>query len=497
MPQGLSVSRVVDVQVSFAPVAAPLINFDTLLILGDSNVISTGEAIREYNTLNEVAGDFGTVAPEYLAASLYFSQRPQPTTLYIGRWARTATSGQLAGGLLAATDQLIGKWTTISTGAFKISVDGGAATDVTGIDLSLQTNLNGVATKITQAMTAHVPTIAATCVWTGEQFIITSNATGVTSAVGFLQAPAAGIDLSAKLYMTAALAQRSSTGMVAETPVACVARLDGRGWYACTFASSVALSDAQHIAVSGYIEGAEMHLYGLTSSASNITDALSTADIASQLMLAGYMRTVGQYSTDGTNPYAICSLFGRAFTTDFEGNNTTITMKFKQEPGVRAEVMSLTSIGAVEAKRFNVYAMYENGTAIIEQGVMCGLAYFDEMHGTDWLANRLQTDIWNILVRSPKIPQTNPGIQILVAGAEGGLSQAVTNGLIAPGIWNAPGFGTLQDGDLLGKGWYAWASDVDDQDQTEREQRIAPLIQVAIKLSGAVHFSDVLVNVNR
>ena len=75
MPQGLSVSRVVDVQVSCAPLASPLLNFDTLLILGDSNVIDTGEAIREYNRLEDVAADFGTTAPEYKAASLFFSQR--------------------------------------------------------------------------------------------------------------------------------------------------------------------------------------------------------------------------------------------------------------------------------------------------------------------------------------------------------------------------------------------------------------------------------------
>jgi hypothetical protein len=497
MPQGLSVSRVVDVQVSFAPLAAPLLNFDTLLILGDSNVVDTGEAIREYNRLEDVAADFGTTAPEYLGASLFFSQRPQPTTLYIGRWARTATSGVLAGGFLGNSDQILSKWTSVTTGAFKVSVDGGAPTDVTGIDLSLATNLNGVASRVTAALAAHVPPINATCVWTGEQFKITSATTGATSSVGYLQAPAAGQDLSVQMKMTAALAERTGAGVAAETPVAAVARLDGRGWYAVTFCASRVLSDAEHLAIAGYIEGAEMHLYGLTSSSSNIGDPATTLDLASQLMLAGYMRTVGQFSTDGVHPYGICSLFGRAFTVNFEGFNTTITMKFKQEPGVTAEVLPLTTVNAIETKRFNVLAQYENGTAILEQGVMSGPAFFDEIHGTDWLANRLQTDIWNILVQSPKIPQTNPGIQILIAGAEGGLSQAVTNGLVAPGRWNSTGFGSLSYGDYMGKGWYAWANSVDDQPQSIREARIAPLIQVAIKLAGAVHFSDVLVNVNR
>jgi hypothetical protein len=47
MPQGLSVSRVVDVTVNFTPQAIPTTRFDTLLILGDSPVVDTGEVMRE------------------------------------------------------------------------------------------------------------------------------------------------------------------------------------------------------------------------------------------------------------------------------------------------------------------------------------------------------------------------------------------------------------------------------------------------------------------
>ena len=119
------------------------------------------------------------------------------------------------------------------------------------------------------------------------------------------------------------------------------------------------------------------------------------------------------------------------------------------------------------------------------------------MTGLDWLANRIQNDLYNILYQSPKIPQTDPGVHVLVTGCDGALSQGVINGLIAPGRWNAPGFGLLTEGALLSSGWYTYAASVDSQDQPTREQRIAPLIQVAVKLAGAVHFSDVLINVNR
>jgi hypothetical protein len=172
-------------------------------------------------------------------------------------------------------------------------------------------------------------------------------------------------------------------------------------------------------------------------------------------------------------------------------------MKFKKEPGVTPEILSATQADTLAAKRCNVYVQYNNNTSILQEGVMSGLAYFDEIHGLDWLSNAIQTDIYNVLYQSNKIPQTNPGIHVLVTAAEGRLAQAVNNGLSAPGVWNAPGFGTLEQGDYLAKGWFSFADSVDNQPQTDREQRIAPLIQIALKLAGAVHKSDVLINVNR
>jgi hypothetical protein len=499
--QGLSVSRVVDVEVSFAPIAAPLARFDTLLIMGDSTVVDTGEAMREYNTIEEVAGDFGTTAPEFLAAELFFSQVPKPTTLFIGRWARTPTSGRLTGGPMPSEDQVISNWTSIINGGFQISVDGGPVVSIVNMDFSLQTNLNGIATIINAAFAALTPTpVHALCTWTGHQFIIQSTTTGPTSSVSFLLpppgAPATATDISDNMLCTAALAQRSSPGVALETPVDSVVRVDGRGWYSLIFAASAPLTDAQHLAVCGYIEAAsDKHLYGITTAEATCIDPVNTTDIGSQCSLADYMRTAVQYCA--TNSYAMASFFGRALTVNFEGSNTTITMKFKVQPGIIPELLSATSASTLASKRINVYAQYNNGTSIIEEGVMSGRAYFDEMHGLDWLANRIQTDVYNVLYQSPKIPQTDPGIHVLVATTDGALSQGVTNGLIAPGRWNAPGFGQLGQGDLLSSGWYTFAASVDTQDQAQREARIAPLIQVAVKLAGAVHFSNVLINVNR
>ena len=96
MANGLPVSRLINVTINMSPLAAQGANLNTALLLGSSAVIDTGERMRSYGGIDAVAADFGITAPEYRAALLYFQQTPQPSQLYIGRWAKAATSATCA-----------------------------------------------------------------------------------------------------------------------------------------------------------------------------------------------------------------------------------------------------------------------------------------------------------------------------------------------------------------------------------------------------------------
>jgi hypothetical protein len=129
---------------------------------------------------------------------------------------------------------------------------------------------------------------------------------------------------------------------------------------------------------------------------------------------------------------------------------------------------------------------------------MCGGWFIDERHGLDWLQNFVETAVWNLLYTSTtKIGQDEIGSTDLVATVSQALEQSVTNGLVAPGVWNSDGFGALKRGDTLSTGFYVYIQPLAEQSQADREQRIAPPIQCAIKLRGAIHFADVTINVNR
>lgn len=491
MTQGLNVGRLVRVAVNLAPLAAARRGFGTLLIAGDSNVINGVDRFRTYTDLESVAGDFGTSAPEYLAAALYFGQSPRPNQLMIGRWLRTATAGLIQGGILTTAEQAMANWTAVTAGSFKIDIDGVTKT-LSALDFSSETNLNGVAGVINAALTGG------TIAWDGSRFILTSATTGATSEVGYASATGSGTDISALLKLTSATALVPVPGFAAETPVECVTELANMSgmWYGLSFAASTMPTADQLVDVAAFIEGASIsRLFGVTETDTRVLDNAWTTDLASRLKDLSYKRSCVQFSA---NPYAVCSLFGRAFSVNFSANRSTITLMYKQEPGIVAENLTETQAQTLKAKRCNVFVQYQNDTAIVQYGVMSGQAYFDEMHGLDWFSDALQTAEYNLLYQSKtKIPQTDAGQNQLVNVAAGVCQEAINNGLIAPGQWNADGFGQLSRGDFLEEGFYIYTQPMAAQDQSIREQRIAPPIQIALKLAGAIHEIDCIVDVNR
>jgi hypothetical protein len=76
-------------------------------------------------------------------------------------------------------------------------------------------------------------------------------------------------------------------------------------------------------------------------------------------------------------------------------------------------------------------------------------------------------------------------------------AQAVVNGLLAPGTWTQAGFGSLNQGDYLSKGFYVYAPPIALQNPADRAARKSVTFQVAAKLAGAIHTVNVLVNINR
>lgn len=490
---GLPVSRLIRVGVNLTPPLASFPNFNTLLILGTSSVIDVVTRIQSYGDIDEVAAAFGTSAPEYKAAALWFEQAPKPTTLVIGRWANAPTPGQLFGGPLSAPNLLPATWAAITNGSVHVAVDGGGPQSLTALNFTGVNNLNAVATVINGELTGAICTFDAL----NERFVITSNTTGAASSVSFATAGTGGTDISDMLAMRSTDSGAFvANGIVAETALAAVTLFVNKYaalWYGLVI---TAPSDADVLAVAQFVEATDPpHVFGVTTQAAATLVTGDTTSLAYQLKQLNLNHTAVQYSS--VTPYAAASLLGRILTTNWSGNSTVITLMYKQEPGIAGENLSTSQADALEAVNCNVFAEYNNDTAIIQYGAASSGQFLDTVIGTDWLRAAIQNNVYDLLFGSTtKIPQTDAGNHQIGTAIVAACVQGVANGLLAPGVWNAAGFGSISQGDFLDKGYYVYQPPIASQSPADRAARKSVPFQVAAKLAGAVHTVDVLVNVN-
>lgn len=483
----IPVSKVVRVSVLTSPTFPKRKGFGLLLIVTDEAFLPVGDRIRFYSDMDAVAADFPSTSEAYKAAQVFFSQSPKPVELAIGRAFSTAVAGELMGSVNAT--KTIATYQAISDGSLKMNIDGGSIEEVTGIDLSGCANLNAVAAAIDTAFTQ------ATVTYNGTRFIVRSNTTGTASSVDFAVAPSTGTNLAGLLGLRVEDKGVKSAGKAAENLADSLSALQDwdPSWYGFTLAKSV-ISSQDILDAAAWAE-ARIKIFGYTTSDSDVQDSAADADIASQLKALGYSRTIGQWDND--DKYAVVSAIARGFVVNFAEQNSTLTLKFKLEPGVTPVNITESQRQAFLKKNINYYT-YFGDSAMLAEGVMANGRFFDEVHGLDWLQNAVENTVFGYLyTRTTKVPQTDKGVASLVQQAEKAMQEGVRNGLLAPGVWGGDDLGEVKQGDFLPKGFYVYAQPVADQPQADREARKAPPIQVIAKGAGAIHSVDVSITFER
>ncbi len=488
------VSKIVNVTIRTSPTFPQRKGFGLLNIIGRSPRIPASERIRFYANMEGVAADFSAADEEYQAAEKFFAQAPRPVELAVARRFDVAVGAQLLGGVSIAT--AIAAFNTITNGGFDINVDG-VNRQLAGLNFAASANLNAVAAAVQAKLAWLAP--GSTVQWSGQRFIVTSGTTGTASSLQFASAPTAAsapTDVSGMLGLRAADQGYYSAGAASESITESLNAIwDKNGsWYGFTFTKEVNADDALIKQAAAWAE-ARVKIFGYTTAASNVQDAAIRTDIASFLQQNLYRRTIGVWDYD--DDYAVVSAMARAFTVNFNEQNSMLTLKFKQLPGITPLAICESQRLALVAKNINYYS-YFGDSAMLAEGVMSSGTFFDEVHGLDWLQNAIETNVLGALYTSPtKIPQTDKGVARLSQAAEKACDEAVNNGLLAPGQWNGSDLGEIKSGDFLPKGYYVYAQPVAKQNDSERQARKAPPIQVLAKGAGAIHFADVSVTFER
>lgn len=479
----LSVSDIVSFTTLVAAQSPTAQGFGTGLVVG-SNSLPLEERIRTYTGIAGVAVDFATSTQEYLAAQAYFGQTPAPAFLKIGNRYASAQAGRLRG---APVSSVLATYTGITNGGFDVSIDGTNRTIIL-VDLSGAASMAAVAAILqTRLQVALASTL---CTWdpVGLKFVITSPTTGTSSLVGYAVAPTGGsgtTDASTILGFTAAAGALTVPGIALET---LTASLGASQVFDPDF-SDLTLVDASTQDIKDAMAWAEAAspkvIFWYTTSDANAKLSAATSDLFYYAKNLGYVRSVGQFSS---SPYGVVSAMARLDIVDYNQPNSTITLEFKQEPGIAIEVLTETERLALLGKNANFYTSF-GGFAMIDGGGKTASGRFvDEVRGLDWFEATSKNAIFGKLATSvTKIPQTDAGVAKLVQAEELVCNQAVANGLFAPGVWLGANLGEVKTGDFLSTGFYVYAQSVASQSSADRALRKSPPITVIACGAGAIH----------
>lgn len=227
---------------------------------------------------------------------------------------------------------------------------------------------------------------------------------------------------------------------------------------------------------------ARVKIFGNISNDDDAKDPGVATDIGSLLNLAGYTRTFTDFDDD-VDQYPAASGFGRAFTVNFSQTDSTITLKFKQFPGITPVTLKSSEKIALDAKRINAYTLFGNAAdtvALYAESFMAADLFFDEVHNIDFLADAIQNQVFGYLfTRTTKVPLTDKGGAQLEQQVITVLDEAVNNGMIAAG--------TTSEGIFLPNGYITQVQPVADIPDANKQARVGPNITFTALLAGAVH----------
>lgn len=483
----IPVSSVVNVAIAIGASFPARAGFGTLnIVTAESGVIGIAERVRSYSNLDGVTADWPADSEVVKAATAYFGQQPKPTSLKVSARFPTAQAAQLRGGSVPETAETIAEFEAITDGSFTISING-SAQNITALDFTGVTDLTGVASVIQTQLQAVVSGgfTTATCDYDNGRFLINSGTTGELSSISFLSpvSPASGTDISSLLQSQQGEGTKTN-GVAAETITASLNAIQAADpkWYGLQFTKEIR-DNAQVngedavVAAAAWCEARTKTFFNITNDLDSY-DPVITNDIGSVLKLANYRRTITVFSSY-PNQYPSASIAGKAFTVNFNQANSTITLKFKQMPGITVENLNSSQKSVLDSKKINALISVGD-SAMFSESFMASGVFFDEVHGIDWLQNAVETNVFGYLLsRSTKVPYTDKGLAALEQQVIRALDEAVNNGLVAAG--------ETIDGEFLPKGYKVITTPVAQVNQSDKEARFYGGMSFVVIGAGAIH----------
>lgn len=490
----IPLTNIINVSVTSTPqgLQVPSVNNITLFT---TETPSNVDDFRVYLEAQSVASDYGTNSETAEFANLIFSQSPNvltgngSLTIIPLQSSVSATQGDFTTSDISTN---LSDLIDVSDGDIRVVLNGNNI-DLTGLDFTNATSLENIATIIQKKLTDVIVENI------GNTLKFSSKKVGLDSDVDVVQLPTgSGTDLSGVTLLDVASGTATSgANSSGETLIDAIARTQDLTAYVGIF-TNLLMEDAVLKSTATYIQARNnIFLYSVAS-----TEDLEDGGIVSQIKDASETKSRAFYYSVSPNEAlkGLASYVGRAFSVNFSGSNTTQTMFNKTLAGITPDTaINQTILTKAQDAGADIYGSVSGLGVVFSHGAN---DFFDNVYNTQWFKFAVEVATFNYLRQTnTKIPQTETGMDGLKGAVASVCETAVNNQMIGVGLeWNsAETFGNPDDfrRNITDKGYFIYSLPIAQQSQSEREARQAPLVQTAIKLAGAIHSVNIIVNIER
>lgn len=485
-------SYTVNVSLASTPTGLGEYNTNSIAIFTNDPAKFT-ENYQAYMTPDGVSKDFGTDSLTTKMATALFTPVPNFRTgggyLYIFPFKGVnATAGSITTADISAN---VTNFKAVTNGVLNLSIDG-TVTQVEDLDFSAVQTLEDIVTVLqNQNLDVYIE------VTEDKKIKFTSKRFGTDSKVTMaakLEAESATDLYEANYFNGATATTVEGTNASGQTLAEALAAAQQQVYFGgvlttqyCDNATVQANAAAIQSLDCDYFEG--------------ITSMKNIAVLGKDLKAAGLGKTRSLELSNGAKEakVAIATYATIAKSVNWKGSNTANTMNLKTLTGCLPDNgLSDTYVLSAQTNGVDIYAN-TGGLSVVYSNDNNG--YTDDIEANLWQKKATEVAGFNYLRQTnTKIPQTESGMNGLKNAYAQVCEQSITNGSSAPGTWTGViPFGDPEDftRNIEEKGYYIYSSPISQQSQADREARKAPVCQIAIKRSGAYHFSEVILNVQR
>ena len=456
---------------------------DTLNTTGDGRILLAQD-------MNAVASVFSSTSAPYKAAQAWFAQSPSPKNLIIGRWIESEVGAILNGGKVTLLPADFAAFTT--TKGLTITVSGNVHT-AASVDLTGVTTYAAVAAAMQTALVAASAAVTVTYDATQQAFVVATTALGGTVTIS-----ACSGTLAADAKLDTASIASIKQGAFGETLEDAFNVIQAINNSASLIMLDNITEDSQKVDFAGFIETQKQYSLVLQSSDAAILQSSDTTSIAYTLFAEQVQYSFLTYSA--LDDYKAVSVAAKLSSVNLDALDSVITLKFKALPTLLPDTFTAQQIAVMKSKGVSFYTeyatqpMYDDGRCF-KNGVWADTIYYSM-----WFVNNVQVSVFDLLVSTPRVPQTDGGEALITDAMSESCKSALFNGMIATGTVSdemkndiITTTGNSNFNGVLLNGYMVYSQPSAAQSKVDRNSRKATAKKIWLKSSGAIHSADISV----